>query len=51
MPDIEKAMSIQRPWAWLIVNGIKDIENRKWPTSIRGPFFVHVGKRFNHSGY
>jgi len=45
------ALCIQQPWAWLIVNGIKDIENRKWSTSFRGPFFVHAGKRFDHRGY
>jgi hypothetical protein len=25
-----KALSIKQPWAWLIVSGIKDIENRTW---------------------
>jgi len=25
-----KALSIRQPWAWLIVNGYKDIENRSW---------------------
>jgi hypothetical protein len=45
------ALSIQQPWAWLIADGIKDIENRKWSTSFRGPFFVHAGKRFDQSGY
>lgn len=24
------AVSVQQPWAWLIVNGFKDVENRKW---------------------
>lgn len=24
------ALSIQQPWAWLIVNGFKDLENRTW---------------------
>jgi len=51
MPTIEKVLSIQQPWAWLIVSGIKDIENRKWPTSFRGPFFVHAGKKLDQSGY
>lgn len=26
-----KAITIKQPWASLIVHGIKDIENRKWP--------------------
>ena len=25
-----KALSVRQPWAWLIVNGHKDIENRTW---------------------
>lgn len=25
-----RALSIRQPWAWLIVNGYKDIENRDW---------------------
>jgi len=25
-----KALSVRQPWAWLIVNGIKDVENRSW---------------------
>ncbi len=25
------AVSVQQPWAWLIVNGFKDVENRTWP--------------------
>lgn len=37
-----KALSIRQPWAWLIVNGYKDIENRKWKTKHRGTFLVHA---------
>lgn len=25
------AISILQPWAWFIVNGFKDVENRTWP--------------------
>jgi hypothetical protein len=39
-----KAVSIRQPWAWLIVNGHKDIENRDWPTKHRGPLLIHAGK-------
>lgn len=42
-----KALSILQPWAWLIVRGLKDIENRNWPTHYRGPFLVHAGKGFD----
>jgi hypothetical protein len=46
-----KALSIRQPWAWLIVNGYKDIENRKWRTDFRGKFLVHAGKQFDYDGY
>lgn len=39
-----KALSIRQPWAWLIVNGIKNIENRDWPTRFRGEFLIHASK-------
>lgn len=37
-----KALSIRQPWAWLIVHGGKDIENRTWHTKHRGRFLVHA---------
>ncbi|MGK0735926.1 ASCH domain-containing protein [Yokenella regensburgei] len=37
-----KALSIRQPWAWLIVNGFKDIENRSWHTKYRGPVLIHA---------
>lgn len=37
-----QALSIRQPWAWLIVNGFKDIENRSWPTKVRGRFLIHA---------
>lgn len=39
-----KALSIRQPWAWLIVHGHKDIENRTWPTRFRGPVLIHASK-------
>lgn len=36
-----------QPWAWLIVNGHKDIENREWPTRYRGPVAIHAGKKLD----
>ena len=41
-------LSVQQPWAWLIVNGFKDIENRDWPTKVRGIVGVHAGKKHDH---
>jgi ASCH domain len=42
-----KALSIQQPWAYLIVQGIKDIENRDWVTSYRGLLLIHAGKQMD----
>lgn len=39
-----KALSIRQPWAWMIVNGHKDIENRSWPTKFRGRVLIHASK-------
>ncbi len=38
------ALSIRQPWAWLIVNGFKDIENRSWRRDRRGPILIHAGQ-------
>lgn len=46
-----KALSIQQPWAWLLVNGHKDVENRSWPTAYRGPLLIHAGKKFDDEGW
>lgn len=44
-PDLpDRALSIMQPWAWLIVNRHKAIENRDWPTRFRGPVAIHAGK-------
>lgn len=37
-----KAISIKQPWASLIANGIKDIENRTWKTNFRGKVYIHA---------
>ena len=45
------ALSIRQPWAWLIVHGFKDIENRDWPTNFRGRLLVHAGQTMARSYY
>jgi hypothetical protein len=59
-------LSIQQPWAWLIVRPdvtdpveraaltvahLKDVENRDWPTKVRGVVGIHAGKTFDREGY
>jgi len=38
-----KALSVHQPYAHLIVRGDKDVENRSWATSYRGPLLIHAG--------
>ena len=37
-----KAISIRAPWWWHIFHAGKDIENRSWPTKIRGTVLIHA---------
>lgn len=46
-----KALSLKPPWAWLMINGIKDIENRKWRTDYLGPLLIHASKTWDQKGY
>lgn len=39
-----KAISLAQPWAHLVVQGIKDIENRSWCTKHRGPILIHASR-------
>lgn len=39
-----KALSIRQPWAFLIIHGGKDVENRSWHTNFPGCFLVHAAK-------
>ncbi|MDD2799392.1 MAG: ASCH domain-containing protein [Bacteroidales bacterium] len=37
-----KTLSVKQPWASLITEGIKDIENRTWQTKYRGRVLIHA---------
>lgn len=39
-----KVLSIKQPYAWLIIHGGKNIENRTWNTTFRGRFLIHASK-------
>lgn len=39
-----QALSIRQPWAWLILHGGKDIENRAWKTKVRGRILIHASQ-------
>ena len=48
-----KALSIKQPWAWLIANGFKDVENRHWQRKpgYRGPLYIHASKGCTKAEY
>ncbi len=46
-----KAISIKQPWAWLILEGIKPVENRSWKFVHRGPLLIHASKTIDYEGY
>jgi hypothetical protein len=39
-----KALTISQPFASLIADGAKWVENRRWETFYRGPLLIHAGK-------
>ena len=51
LPADLRALSVRQPWAWAILHGGKDIENRTWATRHRGLFVVHAGQQLDHAGY
>jgi len=36
-------LTVRQPWASLLVEGVKDVENRSWTTCYRGPLWIHAG--------
>lgn len=40
-----RALTIRQPWASLIIEGHKNIENRSRPTNHRGLLVIHAGLR------
>lgn len=46
-----KTLSIRQPWAWAIIHGGKDVENRSWQTKYRGRILIHAAIKFDMAGY
>ena len=40
-----KVLTVKQPWAYLICSGIKDIENRTWPTKFSGRILIHASAK------
>ena len=45
-----KALTVQQPWAWAIVHGGKDVENRTQAWAYRGTLAIHAGLRGSERG-
>lgn len=39
-----RVLTIRQPWAHLIVEGTKPVENRSWSTNYRGLILIHAGQ-------
>jgi hypothetical protein len=45
-----QCITVRQPWAWAIFHG-KDIENRDWPTRVRGRVAIHAAKGMTEQEY
>lgn len=51
-----KALSVRQPWAWAIIHGGKDIENRTWQAvnhglNVRGRVAIHAAATMGKGDY
>lgn len=51
MTSTNIALSIRQPWAWLVINRHKPIENRTWTTKYRGRVYIHASKGMTADEY
>lgn len=42
-----RCISIRQPWAWLICQGVKNVENRTWKSPYRGELAIHASQKFD----
>lgn len=52
----QKALSVRQPWAWAIMHGGKDIENRSWQAvnhglTVRGEIAIHASAGMTKQEY
>lgn len=49
--DLEyPTLSIQQPWAWAVMEGLKDVENRTWERQYRGDLWIHASGTYDKAG-
>jgi len=51
LPPPTKALSLRQPWAWLMIHGPKDIENRPLRWKFRGRILVHAAAGMTRQEY
>ncbi|CAN5711410.1 hypothetical protein BH18ACT15_BH18ACT15_15370 [soil metagenome] len=51
MASPQLALSVRQPWAWAIIMGYKDVENRSWKTNHRGPLLIHAPRKVAPEGF
>ena len=42
-----RVITIKQPFSKLIIDGIKDVENRTWKTKHQGYIYIHVSKSYD----
>ena len=47
---MSKVLTVSNPYAFLIVAGIKPIENRTWKTNYRGKVLIHASAKWHKRG-
>jgi hypothetical protein len=50
MPIRPPALSVRRPWPWLMLHAGKDTENRLWTTAYRGLLLIHASGGWDGRG-
>lgn len=40
-----RALSLLQPWAWAVLHGPKDVENRTWWADLRGHVWIHASRQ------
>lgn len=46
-----RCLSIRQPWVWAIFFAGKDVENRDWPTNVRGRVLIHASSGMTRDEY
>lgn len=46
-----RAISLRQPWAWAVVMGYKDVENRQTRTNFRGRILIHAAQKLDPWGF